>query len=79
MSEARHIDQRYLIDESAICCGQLYRKLYSSLAAPISTCVVNIIYFPMISNTLFNTTVDSMSENGEIRHLTMVVIVYFRK
>ena len=34
MSEARHIDQRYLIDESAICCGQLYRKLRSSLAAP---------------------------------------------
>ena len=34
MSEARQIDQRYLIDESAICCGQLYRKLHSSLAAP---------------------------------------------
>ena len=34
MSEARQIDQRNLIDESAICCGQLYRKLHSSLAAP---------------------------------------------
>ena len=34
MSEARQVDQRYLIDESAICCGQLYQKLHSSLAAP---------------------------------------------
>ena len=33
MSEARQIDQRYLIDESAICCVQLYRKLHPSLAA----------------------------------------------
>ena len=35
MSEARQIDQRFLKDESAICCGQLYRKLHSSLAAPM--------------------------------------------
>ena len=34
MSEARLMDQRYLIDESAIWCGQLYRKLHSSLVAP---------------------------------------------
>ena len=37
--EANHVSgtpdrQRFLIDESAICCGQLYRKLHSSLAAP---------------------------------------------
>ena len=34
MSVACQIDQRHLIDESAICCGQLYRKVHSSLAAP---------------------------------------------
>ena len=33
MSVARQIDQRFLEDES-ICCGRLYRKLHSSLAAP---------------------------------------------
>ena len=26
--------QRFLKDESSICCGRLYRKLHSSLAAP---------------------------------------------
>ena len=34
MSVASQIDQRFLKDESAVCCGQLYRKLHSSLAAP---------------------------------------------
>ena len=34
MSVARQIDQRFQIDESGICCDQLYQKLHSSLAAP---------------------------------------------
>ena len=46
---------------------------------PGSTCVVNVNYIPMVSNTRVNNKIDSMSENAEMCDLTMSVVIDCRE